>query len=96
MKEAPAGRVGGGLRLSLRHPTEGLELHQEELRLDATYRVTTVCSSATANREVVWVCRLLKVPPVPSEPVQSTRQVIVYVAVTWSSPPTPRLFLGYR
>ena len=51
-----------------------------------TYRMTTVCSSATENREVVSDCRLLKVPPLPSEPDQVTFQVMVYVAVTWSSP----------
>jgi len=45
-------------------------------------RVTTVCSSATAKRDVVWVCMLLNVPLVPSEPVQVTFQVIVYVDVT--------------
>src|SRR5450759_585688 len=39
---------------------------------------------------------LLNVPLVPSEPDQVTFQVIVYVAVTWSSPPTQRLELGYR
>ena len=39
---------------------------------------------------------LLNMPLVPSEPDQVTFQVIVYVAVTWSSPPTPRLELGYR
>jgi len=39
---------------------------------------------------------LLKTPLVPSEPLQVTFQVFVYVAVTWSSPPTPRLDFVYR
>ena len=41
------------------------------------YLTITVCTSATANREVVEVCRLLKVPLLPSEPLQVTFQVIV-------------------
>ena len=58
-----------------------LELHESEVGLDpvmaSPHRVMTVCSSATENREAVSVCKLLNVPPVPSEPLQSTRHVIV-------------------
>jgi hypothetical protein len=50
--------------------------------LEIRHRVTTDCSSATANVDPVAVVRGFKVPAVPFVPVHVTVQVIVYVAVS--------------